>query len=360
VPVLFGSATRNIGIQPLLDAIVQYLPSPAEAPPAKGKHPQTGKEEVREARPDAPLSVLVFKTLSDPYVGKLTYFRVYSGTLRSDAHAHNTTRDHDERVGQLYIMRGKHQEATAEIPAGDIGAVAKLQVTGTGDTLADRAHPIVFEPIHFPQPAFSAAVVAKSKADEDKLGPALNRMAEEDPTFHFHRDVETGQTVISGVGEAHLDIIVERFKRKFGVDVAVEELEVPYRETILSSVRVQGRHKKQTGGRGQFGDCWLKLEPLPRGGGFEFVNAIVGGAIPRQYIPAVEKGVQEAMVQGVVAHYPTVDIKVTCDDGSFHAVDSSEMAFKMAGSLAFRTGAEKAHPVLLEPVMNVEITVPEQ
>jgi len=360
VPVVFGSAARNIGIQPFLDAIIQYLPSPAEAPAAKGKNPQTGKEEERAPKADAPLAALVFKTLSDPYVGKLTYFRVYSGTLRSDSHVFNTSRDHDERVGQLYLIRGKQQEAATEIAAGDIGAVAKLQVTGTGDTLADRAHPIVFPPIAFPQPTFSAAIVAKSKADEDKLGPALGRMAEEDPTFQFRRDVETGQTVVSGVGDAHLDIIVGRLKRKFGVDVAVEDLKIPYRETIQSTVKVQGRHKKQTGGRGQFGDCWVEMEPLPRGGGFEFVNAIVGGSIPRQYIPAVEKGVQEAMEHGILARFPTVDIRVKCYDGSYHDVDSSEMAFKLAGQLAFRSGAEKAHPVLLEPVVNVEVTVPEQ
>jgi len=359
VPVLFGSATRNIGIQPFLDAVIQFLPSPAEAPPVTGKNRAAGKEETREAKPDAPLSALVWKTLSDPYVGKLTYFRVYSGTLKSDSHAFNTTRDHDERIGQLYVIRGKQQEAATEIPAGDIGAVAKLQVTGTGDTLADRQQPIIFEPIQFPQPSFSAAVVAKSKADEDKLGPALVRMAEEDPTFHFRRDVETGQTVISGVGEAHLDIIVGRLKRKFGVDVTVEDLKIPYRETIQSSVKIQGRHKKQTGGRGQFGDCWIEMEPLPRGGGFEFVNAIVGGSIPRQYIPAVEKGIQEAMEHGILARYPTVDIRVKCYDGSYHDVDSSEMAFKLAGSLAFRSGAEKAHPVILEPVMEIEVTVPE-
>jgi elongation factor G len=359
VPVLFGSAARNIGIQPFLDAIIQFLPSPSEAPPAKGKNPQSDKEEERAPTADAPLAALVFKTLSDPYVGKLTYFRVYSGALRSDSHVFNTSRDHDERVGQLYVIRGKQQEAATEIGAGDIGAVAKLQVTGTGDTLADRAHPIVFEPIAFPQPTFSAAIVAKSKADEDKLGPALVRMAEEDPTFQFRRDVETSQTLVSGVGEAHLDIIVGRLKRKFGVDVAVEDLKIPYRETIQSTVKVQGRHKKQTGGRGQFGDCWVEMEPLPRGGGFEFVNAIVGGSIPRQYIPAVEKGVQEAMEHGVLARFPAVDIRVKCYDGSYHDVDSSEMAFKLAGQLAFRTGAEKAHPVLLEPVVNVEVTVPE-
>jgi elongation factor G len=360
VPVLCGSAARNIGIQPLLDALIQYVPSPAETEPARGQNPQSKAEEDRKASESEPLSALVFKTLSDPYVGKLTYFRVYSGVMRSDSHVHNTTKDHDERIGQLFYIRGKAQEPTAEIPAGDLGAVAKLQVTGTSDTLADRAKAIVYPRIEFPQPAFSAAIVAKTKADEDKMGPALARMTEEDPTFQFRRDLETGQTVISGMGEAHLDIIVGRLKRKFGVDVNVEELKIPYRETIQGHVKVQGRHKKQTGGRGQFGDCWIEMEPLPRGEGFQYVDAIVGGSIPRQYIPAVEKGVHEAMERGILAGYPTVDIKVTCYDGSYHDVDSSEMAFKLAGALAFRTGAQKATPVLLEPVVNVEIIVPEQ
>jgi elongation factor G len=272
----------------------------------------------------------------------------------------NTTRDHDERIGQIYVLRGKTQEAATEIGAGDIGAVAKLQVTGTGDTLADRQHPIVLDKIDFPQPSFAVAIVAKSKADEDKLGPALGRMAEEDPTFHFQRDPETGQTIISGAGEAHLDIIVDRLKRKFSADVVTEEVKVPYKETIQSSVKQHGRHKKQSGGRGQFGDCWVEFSPVERGGGYQFENAIVGGSIPRQYIPAVERGVQEAMEHGVLAGYPTVDVKAKCYDGSFHPVDSSEIAFKMAGSIAFREGAEKANPVLLEPVWNVEVTVPEQ
>lgn len=360
VPVLCGSAARNIGIQPLLDALIRYLPSPADQEPAKGVNPATGAQETRRPSESEPLAALVWKTLSDPYVGKLTYFRVYSGVIRSDSHAYNTQKEHDERIGQLFMVRGKNQTAVTEVAAGDIGAVAKLQVTGTGDTLAEKAKPFLLPPIAFQAPTYSAAIVAKSKADEDKMGPALVRMAEEDPTFRFHRDSETGQTVISGLGERHLDVIVERLKRKFGVNVGMEELKIPYRETIQSTVRVQGRHKKQTGGRGQFGDCWVKFEPLPRGGGFEFVNAIVGGAIPRQYIPAVEAGIQEAMQRGVLAGFPTVDIKATCDDGSYHEVDSSEMAFKLAGALAFRSGAEKANPILLEPVVNVEVIVPEE
>jgi elongation factor G len=355
-----GSATRNIGVQPFLDALIAYVPSPADCAPAQGTNPETSQPATRKPSETEPLAALVFKTVSDPYVGKLTYFRVFSGTLRSDSHVFNTSRDHDERVGQLYVLRGKAQEAATEIGPGDIGAVAKLQVTGTGDTLADRQKPIVLPKIEFPQPSYAVAIVAKSKADEDKLGPALGRMAEEDPTFHYQRDPETGQTIISGAGETHMDIIVERLKRKFGADVVTEEVKVPYKETIQSSVKVHGRHKKQSGGRGQFGDCWVEFAPTERGGGFQFENAIVGGSIPRQYIPAVEKGIQEAMEQGVLAGYPTVDLKAKCYDGSYHDVDSSELAFKMAGSLAFREGMEKASPVLLEPVWSVEVTVPEQ
>jgi elongation factor G len=360
VPVLCGSTSRNIGIQPFLDALIAYVPSPADREPVQGTNPRTGKPESRKPSDSEPLGALVFKTISDPYVGKLTYFRVFSGTLRSDSHVFNTTRDHDERIGQLYVLRGKTQEAATEIGAGDIGAVAKLQVTGTGDTLADQQSPIVLPKIEFPQPAFSVAVVAKSKADEDKLGPALGRMGEEDPTFHYQRDPETSQTVISGVGEAHLDIIVDRLKRKFSAEVVTEEVKVPYKETIQSSVKSHGRHKKQSGGRGQFGDCWVEFSPLERGSGFQFEDAIVGGSIPRQYIPAVEKGIQEALEHGVLAGYPVVDFKARCYDGSFHPVDSSEIAFKTAGMLAFREGTEKANPVLLEPVWNVEVTVPDQ
>jgi elongation factor G len=343
VPILFGSATANIGIQPLLDAIVDLAPSAAEV----------------GAKEDGSLAALVFKTLSDPYVGKLTYYRVYSGVLKSSIDVHNTTRNHDERLGQLFVLRGKAQEPVTEVPAGDIGAIAKLGVTSTGDTLCDRGKNAQLPAIDFPQPSFSKAIVAVTKADEDKMGPALVRLAEEDPTFKFHRDPETGQTVISGQGDTHLMVVIERLKR-FGANVKEEDVRIAYRETIQGTARVQGRHKKQTGGRGQFGDCWVKFEPLPRGAGYEFVDAIVGGSIPRQYIPAVDKGLQEALEHGILGGFRVVDVKATCDDGSYHDVDSSEMAFRQAAHLAFRAGMEKAHAVLLEPVMNIEVIVPEQ
>lgn len=343
IPVLFTSATANIGIQALLDALLQMAPSAAES-------------AANEAQP---LEALVFKTLSDPYVGKLTYYRVYSGVLKSGGDVHNSTRHHDERLGQLFVLRGKAQEAVQEIPAGDIGAVAKLSVTGTGDTLVERGKSATLAGIEFPQPSFSRAIVALTKADEDKMGPALARLAEEDPTFRFHREAETAQTIISGQGDTHLSVVIERLKR-FGANVKEEELRIPYRETITGTAHVQGRHKKQTGGRGQFGDCWVKFEPLPRGGGYQFVDAIVGGSIPRQYIPAVDKGLQEATEHGILGGFPVVDVRATVDDGSYHDVDSSEMAFRQAAHLAFRAGMEKAHAVLLEPIMDVEIVVPEQ
>ncbi len=341
-PVLFGSATANVGVQPLLDALVELAPSAAE----------TG------ANPNKPLAALVFKTLSDPYVGKLSYYRVYQGVMRGGVDVTNTTRGQDERLGQLFFLRGKQQEPTTEVVAGDIGAVAKLVVTGTGDTLAEKGQTIRLPGIEFPQPSYSKAVVALTKADEDKLGPALTRLAEEDPTFQFHRDPETGQTIISGQGDTHLSVVIERLKR-FGANVREEPVKIPYRETFTSTVRVQGRHKKQTGGRGQYGDCWVKFEPLPRGAGYEFVDAIVGGAIPRQYIPAVDKGLQEAAQHGILGGFPVVDFRATCDDGSYHEVDSSEMAFRQAAHLAFRAAMEKDAPVLLEPMMNVEVIVPE-
>ncbi len=357
VPVMCASAARNMGAAALMNMIAEAFPNPTEVNEASGKTPD-GKEAVRKASETEPFSALVFKTIADPFVGQLTYFRVFSGVIRSDSHVLNSTSSKDERIGQLYVVKGKNQEATPEIGAGDIGAVSKLTSTHTGDTLCDPSKPIVLNSITFPKPIFEVAVVAKTKVDEDKMGPALQRVAAEDPAFSFRRDPVTGQTVMSGMGETHLNIVVEKLK-KFGANVDVVPVKVPYRETILSHAEGQGKHKKQSGGRGQYGDCWIKLDPLPRGSGFEFVDAIVGGSIPRQYLPAVEKGVHEAMATGVLSGNPMVDIKCTCYDGSYHDVDSSEQAFKMAGIIAFNTVAAKANPVILEPMVTVSVTVPD-
>jgi elongation factor G len=360
VPVFCGSAVKEIGMPSLLDEIMAIFPSPAEIEAIKGVNPQSSAEEERKPLDSEPFSAQVFKTLADPYVGKLTFFRVYSGVLKSDTHAFNSTKDVDERVGQVYFLRGKKQEPTVEVHAGDIAAVAKLSETGTGDTLCDKAKPIRYLPIEFPAPVYSVAIVAKTKADEDKLGPSLAKLADEDPTFQYRREMETGETLVSGLGESHVEIVVDRLKRKFGVAVGVDTPKIPYRETVLTASKAQGKHKKQTGGRGQYGDAWVELEPRERSQGFEFVDRIVGGSIPRQYIPAVEKGVREAMERGILAGYPVVDIRATVYDGSYHDVDSSEMAFKMAGILAFRNAAEKANPVLLEPMLIVEVVVPDE
>ena len=357
VPVLCGSAAKDIGMDDLLDIIVHEFPNPTEVGHIHGKHPQTGVEESREATDQSPVSALVFKTIADPFLGTLNYFRVMSGVLKSGATLLNAGRGKEERIGQIYFARGKTQEATSEIHAGDIGVTAKLADTRTGDTLCDPAKPIVLDGIAASEPIFEQAIVAKSKVDEDKMGPALQRVALSDPAFAFHRDPETGQTIIHGAGETHLGIVVERLK-KFGANVDVVERRIPYRETLTMKAEGQGRHKKQTGGRGQFGDCWLRLEPN-RGGGIEYVDAIVGGSIPRQYIPAVEKGVRQAAQTGIQAGYPVVDIKVTVYDGSYHDVDSSEAAFIMAGIIGFNSVAAKAGPVLLEPIMNLEVTIPE-
>lgn len=357
VPVLCGSAMKTVGVDTLLDFIAASVPSPAALPPVEGKSP-SGADEKRA--PGDPFCALVFKTMADPYVGKLTYFRVFSGSIRSDSHVFNANKEREERVGQVYFTQGKTQEATQEVGAGDIGAVAKLQETTTGDTLCEKSKPIVLARIEFPDPVHSLAVKAKTKADEDKLGPALQKLAEEDPTFHTHRDPDIGQTLMSGMGETHIDIMVERLKRKFGVEVETGIPKIAYRETVTGKAEAQGRHKKQTGGRGQFGDCWIRMEPQPRGTGYEYVDEVVGGSIPRQYIPSVDKGVREAISTGVLAGYPVVDVKVTCYDGSFHTVDSSDLAFQLAGRLAFRAAAEKAGMVILEPIMDLEVIVPEE
>lgn len=356
-PVLCGSAGKLIGIETLMDFIKTGVPSPASVEPVTGVN-AAGGEEIR--KPGDPFSALVFKTMADPYVGKLTYFRVFSGSVKSDSHLYNSSKSHEERVGQVYFLRGKTQEATGEVGPGDIGAVAKLQETQTGDTLCEKGKAIVIPRIEFPAPVYYLSIKAKTKADEDKLGPALQKLTEEDPTFTTYRDPDTSETLISGMGDTHVNIVVERLKRKFGVEVETATPKIAYRETVTRKADAQGRHKKQTGGRGQFGDCWITLEPQERGAGYEFVDKIVGGAIPRQWIPSVDKGIRESMAHGIQAGCPVVDVKASCYDGSYHDVDSSDMAFQLAGRLAFRAAAEKAGPVILEPIMEMEVIVPEE
>ncbi len=357
VPVLCGSALKDIGMTDLLDIIVHEFPNPTEIEHIHGTNPKTGSPEKREPTDEAPLALQVFKTIADPFLGTLSYFRVMSGMIKPGMSLLNAARGKEERIGQVYTPIGKTQQPATEIHVGDIGVTAKLADTHTGDTLCDPAHPILLDGIQFDEPVFEQAIVAKTKVDEDKMGPALQRVSSSDPTFRFHRDPETGQTIIAGSGETHLAIVVERLK-KFGANVETVDRRVPYRETVSQRAEAQGRHKKQTGGRGQFGDCWLRIEPNP-GVGFEYVDAIVGGSIPRQFIPAVEKGVRQAMDHGIQAGYPVVDIKVTCYDGSYHDVDSSEAAFIMAGIVGFNTVSAKAGPVLLEPILTVDVTIPE-
>ena len=360
VPVLCGSAALGEGLAPLLQAIVELTPSPAESPAPKATDLRTGNPVELTPDPSAPLAAFVFKTTADPFVGKLTYFRVYSGTLRADSQVYNTQKEREERIGQVFYLRGKNQIATTEVRAGDIGVVAKLQETSTGHTLCDKSRPVAVQPITMPDPIYTVAVVAKTKADEDRLGPALARLQDEDPTFHARRDPETGQTLLSGMGDLHLEVIIDKLKRKFNTEVATEELRIPYRETITRPVqRVEGKFKRQTGGRGQYGHCFINLEPLPRGSGIEFTESIVGGAIPKNYIPAIEKGIREAAEKGIQAGYPATDFKVNVVDGSYHEVDSSDQAFRIAGSLAFQEAAMKAGPVVLEPILEVEVVVPE-
>jgi len=359
VPILVGTALDNKGIAELLDAIGQYLPSPKDRDKIIARDPNTEQEVAIEPEEEGPLSAFVFKTSADPYVGKLNYFRVYSGTLRSDSTVWNASKGRAERIGQLYTIRGKAQEPTAQVSAGDIGAVAKLAETGTGDTLCSQARPLAFAPISFPIPSLSVAVHPKTKADVDKLGTALSRLGEEDPSLSVRREPDTGETILSGLGEAHLEVAVERMRRKLGVDADLELPKIPYKETITTTTRAEYKHKKQTGGHGQYGHVFLELEPLSRGTGYEFADRVVGGAVPKNYIPSVEKGVHEALHEGVVAGYPVVDIKVTVYDGSYHPVDSSDISFKIAGAHALRKGVSQGEPVLLEPIMSVRITVPE-
>ncbi|MFO7320019.1 MAG: elongation factor G [Limnochordia bacterium] len=359
VPVLCGSSFKNKGVQLLLDAIVDYLPSPLDLPPVRGIDPRTDEEITRELVDEAPFAALAFKVATDPFVGKLTFFRVYSGTLKAGSYVYNSVSGQKERIGRILQMHANHREERDEVHSGDIVAAVGLKATTTGDTLCDENHPIVLEKLEFPEPVIDQAIEPKTKADQDKLALALQRLAEEDPTFQVRTDEETGQTIIRGMGELHLEIIVDRLLREFKVEANVGKPQVAYRETIRSSVKQEGKFIRQTGGRGQYGHVWLEIEPNERGKGFEFINKIVGGVVPKEYIPAVEAGVREAMENGVLAGYPMVDVKVTLFDGSYHEVDSSEMAFKLAASIGFKEGARKADPVLLEPIMKVEVVTPE-
>ncbi|MDP3999335.1 MAG: elongation factor G [bacterium] len=358
IPVLTGSALKNKGVQLMLDAVVDYLPSPMDLPPTKGHDVKTGAEIFREPKDDAPFSGLAFKIAADPFVGSLTFFRVYSGTLKRGSYIYNSTKDTNERVGRMVRMHANQREEVEEIPAGDLGAIVGLKNTTTGDTLCDPEQPIILEKIIFPEPVISIRIEPKTKADQEKMGIALHRLGEEDPTFRVAGDPDTGETIISGMGELHLEIIVDRMKREFGVGSNVGRPQVAYKETVRQEAEAEGKYIRQSGGRGQYGHVWLKVEPMERGAGFEFVSAIKGGVIPQEFVPATEKGVKEALSKGVVAGYPVTDIKVTLYDGSYHEVDSSESAFKIAGSMAFQEGAKRARPVLLEPVMKVQVIVP--
>ena len=359
-PVTCGTSYRNKGVQPLLDAIVDYMPAPTDIPPIAGVNPDTGEADSRPASDDAPFSALAFKIMTDPFVGKLAFFRVYSGTLNSGSYVFNATKDNKERIGRILQMHANNRKEIDVVYSGDIAAAVGLKNTTTGDTLCDENKPIILESMEFPDPVISVAVEPATKNDQEKMGIALQKLAEEDPTFRVHTDAETGQVIISGMGELHLQIIVDRMLREFKVDCKVGEPQVAYRETIRKSVKAEGKFVRQSGGHGQYGHCWLELIPQEAGEGFSFENKVVGGVIPKEFINPIEAGVKQAMEGGVVAGYPMVDIKVIVYDGSFHEVDSSEAAFKVAGSMAFKAGAEKASPVLLEPYVKVEVTVPEE
>ena len=359
-PVFCGSSYKNKGIQPLLDAVVDYMPAPTDIESIKGINPETGEEDSRPTSDSEPFAALAFKIATDPFVGKLGFFRVYSGMITAGSYVYNSSKDKKERMGRILLMHANHREEIPEAYSGDIAAAVGLKFTSTGDTLCDEKAPIILESMVFPEPVISVAVEPKTKADQEKMGIALQKLAEEDPTFKVHTDPETAQTIISGMGELHLDIIVDRLLREFRVGCNVGNPQVAYRETIRKTVKAEGKFIRQSGGKGQYGHCWLEIRPLEMGAGFTFDNKVVGGAIPKEYISPIEAGVKEAMENGVVAGYPMVDIGVTVYDGSFHEVDSSEMAFKIAGSMGFKAGAEKASPVLLEPYMKVDITVPEE
>ncbi len=359
-PVTCGSSYRNRGVQPMLDAIVDFMPAPIDIPAIKGVDPDTGEEDHRDSTDDGPFAALAFKIMADPYVGKLAFFRVYSGTLSSGSYVFNSTKGKKERIGRILQMHANHRAELDTVYSGDIAAAVGLKDTTTGDTLCDEAKPIILESMEFPDPVISVAVEPKTKNDQEKMGIALQKLAEEDPTFRVRTDQETGQTIISGMGELHLEIIVDRMLREFKVDCNVGNPQVAYRETIRKPAKAEGKFVRQSGGHGQYGHCWLELTPQEPGAGFTFENKIVGGVIPKEFINPIENGVREAMDNGVIAGYPVVDVKVTVYDGSYHEVDSSEMAFKIAGSMAFRNAAEKANPVLLEPYVKVEVIVPEE
>ena len=359
VPVVCGTSYRNKGVQPLLDAIVAYMPAPTDIPPIKGVNPENGEEDHRPSSDEEPFAALAFKIMTDPYVGKLAFFRVYSGVLNSGSYVYNSTKGKKERIGRILQMHANNRKEIDVVYSGDIAAAVGLKDTTTGDTLCDESKPIILESMEFPDPVISVAVEPSTKNDQEKMGVALQKLAEEDPTFRVRTDQETGQTIISGMGELHLQIIVDRMLREFKVDCKVGEPQVAYRETIRKSVEAEGKFVRQSGGHGQYGHCWIKLEPQDPGVGFSFENKVVGGAIPKEFIKPVEEGIKQAMETGVVAGYPMVDIKATVFDGSFHEVDSSEAAFKIAGSMAFKNAAEKASPVLLEPYVKVEVIVPE-
>lgn len=362
IPVVCGAATQGAGVDMLMDTLVLSLPSPEDMfriRPVKGRNSKDGSEVVRKPEPGAPFSSYVFKTIADPFTGKLSFMRVYSGTLKADSNIYNASSDTRERIGQVFYLIGKKQLTAQSIVPGEIGVVAKLKATNTTDTLCDEANPVIFERTNFAEPIISYAIAPKSKGDEEKVSVGLHRILEEDPTLKFHRDEETKEMLISGMGQVHIEVTLHKLKRKFGVEVEMKTPKVPYHETIKGRAKVQGKYKKQSGGRGQYGDCWIEIEPMPRGGGFEFVDKIVGGVIPKQYIPAIEKGVVEKMKEGIIAGYPMVDFKVILYYGSYHSVDSSEMAFKIAGSLALKKAAMEAKPTLLEPIMKVDVITPD-
>ena len=360
VPVYCGSSLRNKGVQPLLDAVVDFLPSPLDVAAVTGINPKTGEEEVRKPDPNQPFSALAFKVQTDPHVGRLTYIRVYSGTINSGSYANNVTKDIKERFGRLLLMHANQREEISDAVAGEIIAVVGAGKTTTGDTITDESHPIIFEGIEFTEPVISLAIEPKTRQDQERMGMALARLSEEDPTFKIKVNHETGQTIISGMGELHLEIIVDRMKREFKVEANTGNPQVAYKETIKKIAEAEGKYIRQTGGRGQYGHCFLRVEPKNRGEGFEFKNEVVGGSIPREFVPAVEKGVKEAMENGVIAGYPLVDMSVAVFDGTYHEVDSSEIAFKIAGSMALQAAVKQADPVLLEPIMKVEVTTPEE